>query len=509
MYIASYMLKSEKGMSELLRQVSRECRGEDIKVQLGRLKSVFLNHREVSAQEAVYRILSLPLSRKVVFINSSPKEERVSMLKSVCQLEKMDKESEDIYQTSLIDRYAARPDSLENLCLADFAANYITRSTHDNEDRDTNDALPPAEDQQNSLSRITLKNNLGSMYKRSQESIIRFHRFNREKEAEKLYRSKIMLGEKRVRIFLENTLTSILITKTNMMSFWPTNSQNATLNSEAMDDLTEYGPPRHAWDQVAPGAGENHARDEAEGMEEERHIEQEDLDANANLQQEQGNTSLLQRFTAESSRQLMSSEEYRTALRNLNNKQRQVVMFHRAWCKKALVAMRSAQQVEPYRIFLSGPGGVGKSHVISLIRNDTVKFLRLSGQVQPEDVVVLLTAPTGVAAFNIQGMTLHSALLLGTTKFSSQPLTHDKLNTLRMRLANLQLLIIDKISMVGSNMLLQIHRRLQQLKGSPDLVTSVFLLLETFTNSSQLHSHMFLVRSVMPMQDYILQVLYG
>ena len=72
--------------------------------------------------------------------------------------------------------------------------------------------------------------------------------------------------------------------------------------------------------------------------------------------------------------------------------------------------MRSAQQVEPYRVFLSGPGGVGKSHVISLIRNDTVKFLRLSGQVQPEDVVVLLTAPTGVAAFNIQGMTLHSAL---------------------------------------------------------------------------------------------------
>ena len=124
-----------------------------------------------------------------------------------------------IYQTSLIDRYAARPDSLENLCLAEFAVNYITRSIHDNEDGDTNDAL---EDQQSSLSRITLKNSLGSMYKRSQESIIRFHRFNREKEAEKLYRSCcICLGEKRVQIFLENTLTSVLIMKTNMMSFWP------------------------------------------------------------------------------------------------------------------------------------------------------------------------------------------------------------------------------------------------------------------------------------------------
>ena len=272
------------------------------------------------------------------------------MLKSVCHLEKMDKESEDIYQTSRIDRYAARPDSLENLCLAEFAANYITRSTHDNEDGDTNDA---AEDQQNSLSRITLKNNLGSMYKCSQESIICFHRFNHEKEAEKLYRSKLMLYLPWIdessdllreypdfRTHYEDKHDVILANERKY-------SQNATLISEAMDDLTEYGPPRHAWDQVAPGAGENHARDEAEGMEEEQHIEQEDLDANANLQQEQGNTSLLQRFTAESSRQLMSSEEYRTALWNLNNKQRQVVMFHRAWCKKALVAMRSAQQVEP------------------------------------------------------------------------------------------------------------------------------------------------------------------
>ena len=36
---------------------------------------------------------------------------------------------------------------------------------------------------------------------------------------------------------------------------------------------------------------------------------------------------LLQRFTAESSRELMSSEEYLSALRKLNNKQRQVMMF--------------------------------------------------------------------------------------------------------------------------------------------------------------------------------------
>ena len=69
-------------------------------------------------------------------------------------------------------------------------------------------------------------------------------------------------------------------------------SVNATLIGEAMDDLHERGPPQHAWDQVAPGAVEQDARDRAEGAEEERTIEQEDLDANARLFQQQQQTSV-------------------------------------------------------------------------------------------------------------------------------------------------------------------------------------------------------------------------
>ena len=118
MYIAAYMLKSERSMGELLKQVSKECGGEQIRTQLRRLGSVFLNHREVSAQEAVYRILSLPLkqmSRKVIFVNTAAKEDRVSLLKPINQIEHMDEDSEDIYQTSLIDRYSARPDQLNHV----------------------------------------------------------------------------------------------------------------------------------------------------------------------------------------------------------------------------------------------------------------------------------------------------------------------------------------------------------------------------------------------------------
>ena len=73
-----------------------------------RLGSVFLNHREVSAQEAVYRVLSLPLkqlSRKVVYINTEAKENRICLLKPTYIIDMLPDDSEDIYQTNLLDRY--------------------------------------------------------------------------------------------------------------------------------------------------------------------------------------------------------------------------------------------------------------------------------------------------------------------------------------------------------------------------------------------------------------------
>ena len=197
-------------------------------------------------------------------------------------------------------------------------------------------------------------------------------------------------------------------------------------------------------------------------------VEQEDLNANAELFQRNRTAPLLQRFTSENTNQLMSPEEYRKKIRQLNTKQRQVVDYHRRWCKQVVLSLQTNQPslAPPYRLFLSGPGGVGKSHVISLIHHDTIKLLRLSRQFEPEDILVLLTAPTGIAAMNINGMTIHSALLPGTSKNSFQALSQEKLNTLRLKLSNLKLLIIDEVSMVGCNILLQIHIHLQQLKGS-------------------------------------------
>ena len=46
-------------MGELLKQASKEYGNEDIRTQLRHLELVFLNHHEVIAQEAVYRVATL------------------------------------------------------------------------------------------------------------------------------------------------------------------------------------------------------------------------------------------------------------------------------------------------------------------------------------------------------------------------------------------------------------------------------------------------------------------
>ncbi|KAJ3915076.1 hypothetical protein F5877DRAFT_1473, partial [Lentinula edodes] len=73
-----------------------------------------------------------------------------------------------------------------------------------------------------------------------------------------------------------------------------------------------------------------------------------------------------------------------------------------------LIASHSQQkQSNPLRMFLGGPGGTGKSLVISA--------LKLFFENQGESRRFRLASYTGVAARNISGMTLHSALLLSTT----------------------------------------------------------------------------------------------
>ena len=487
MYVAAYMTKSENAMGELLKQTCREYKDDDIKTMLRRLGSVFLNHRELSAQEAAYRILSIPmkkLSRKVLFVNTDSQAERTAVLKPKKDLQDKDDLDEDIFQKNIVIRYAARPDCLEDVCLADFAANYTVSY---NEMEEVDDSVPQILDEHEEAGQdapfqaaypksIMLKNGMGRMHKRRREAVIRFRKFNSAKDTNNFYRAKLMLylhwrdEESDLIANYSDFATHYHAIAENIQENEGRFTMNLELIDQAIHENSVNGPPEHMWASIAPGTEHDNAQDKNEGVEVERDIDQEDLDANAamilpptaNMTSELG-----ARYQAEADKKLIPPHEYRQMVRSLNVKQREVVFYHRKWCKDAVVALRQNKRVVPYRLFLSGAGGVGKTHVIRLIHSDTRKLLALSNQIKPSDVTVLLTAPTGVASFNIGGMTIHSALLIYGGKYGKgvESVAFEKLNTLRSKLENLHLLVIDEVSMVGSDMLLNIHKRLDEIKG--------------------------------------------
>ena len=80
-YVASYIMKKERSIDELLKRVVSEARTDELKSQLRKVGSAFLTNREVSAQEAVYRILSIPMkqfSRSVVYVDTNTNNEIIA-----------------------------------------------------------------------------------------------------------------------------------------------------------------------------------------------------------------------------------------------------------------------------------------------------------------------------------------------------------------------------------------------------------------------------------------------
>ncbi|XP_066265421.1 uncharacterized protein [Branchiostoma lanceolatum] len=324
--------------------------------------------------------------------------------------------------------------------------------------------------------RIVLQNSLGVMYRRRRPAIIRFHR--EKEEGESKYRHLLMLyhpwrSEDELMDSYESygqhyeAVKQVIQCKEDLYTVKKTGLR------QALNDVHEMGPPEHAWDMLAPGAQQQQAEQEAEGVHTNRNIDPEDLQHNPDLHDESNQSNmdryaeLHARYTAEAKKSLLTPDEYREMMRTLNSKQRGIVDYHRQWCKDTVIALKGQKALPTYRLFVSGPGGVGKSHIIKLIHYETVRLLRLSLRFDPEDVIVLLTSFTGVAAFNIDGLTLHSAFLLetGNKGHEYRSLGSDKINTLRSRLSKLRLIIIDEISMVGADILVHVHRRLEDIMG--------------------------------------------
>jgi hypothetical protein len=119
-------------------------------------------------------------------------------------------------------------------------------------------------------------------------------------------------------------------------------------------------------------------------------------------------------------------------------------------------------------IFLTGKAGTGKTTFLHAIKNKTAKRL-------------VVTAPTGVAAINAGGVTLHSFFQLPFGPFvpgnQPQPGRHRIRREKRNLIISLDLLVIDEISMVRADLLDGVDSVLRRLRRNDQPFGGVQLLM--------------------------------
>jgi ATP-dependent DNA helicase PIF1 len=113
-------------------------------------------------------------------------------------------------------------------------------------------------------------------------------------------------------------------------------------------------------------------------------------------------------------------------------------------------------------LLVTGRAGTGKSTVLHRI-------------VAAEQRKVAVAAPTGVAALNVGGQTIHSLLRLPVGLIGNSRLYQDR--DLKKLLQTLDVLIIDEISMVSADLMDGIDRALREARGRPDPFGGVQLVL--------------------------------
>ena len=106
--------------------------------------------------------------------------------------------------------------------------------------------------------------------------------------------------------------------------------------------------PEHMWDQLATLTEGQHCASQ-QGDETLTDMSEEDLRHNSHVM-DTTSVPVLGRYEKAANSEEIPPDEYRQLVRQLNDKQRDIVMFHRQWCKSALVALRNDQPVKPYRV---------------------------------------------------------------------------------------------------------------------------------------------------------------
>ncbi|XP_071480520.1 uncharacterized protein [Diadema antillarum] len=475
MYLASYISKPEKTLGDVLKAVSKSSKHLGTKQTMKNVAHKFLTHREVSAQEATYRLLSLPLtrgSRQVVFVPTDLPQNRTRLLKPMAIINTMNDEDPDVFQTGLVEKYAARPDELEGLCLADFAAKYKTYQQSKGSDEEDDHTDEKERDHLSAI--IKLQDNMGNMSKRSTPAIIRSHQWSLKKQSEEYYHSQLMLyfpwRNEIQDLFQDSYKQSYEAKYEDLKRNKEMYEHHAEELADVLEDIEQNGIPEDSWVNVAPQTEQARMEEQMEGRQTDESLHNAiDTEATNTAQADTGSVP----HEYDVSTEVVSQDEWIKMIMSLNPKQYELHNFIVNWSS----AVALSRKEKPFHIFLTGGAGVGKSFLVRTIVQTIKRMFTRSGK--DRDGHILVCAPTGAAAYNIAGHTCHAAFKLPIQKRKDDdyiPLSTEKLASMKEALQDTKVVIIDEMSMVSADMLLTIHRRLCDVMGSNEPFGGVSIL---------------------------------
>jgi hypothetical protein len=327
---------------------------------------------------------------------------------------------------------------------------------------------------------LKLLDSSGFMRKRNIRKIIRFRHYGKMEDPHNYYREKLMLFvpwrdeeaellDPDIDIMQRIEVSEHLIHENSKPFYY-----DADVNDESLTNIV------------------NEIQDNLDITEEENHVVQNDME----LMQEgtfcemnfdenitTGNVRVEQFLPPRA----IPDDVYRGLMRTLNEKQRRFVL-------NSLHLLKT--NAAPFYYFLSGGAGVGKSHAVTAIVQSYMRYCGKIADINPEHFCVLVAAPTGKAAFNVFGMTLHSTFKLPPTQYNGKlcDLDEGALSGVRKNLIGVKLFIIDEISMVSVKMLYEVDQRLRQIYATSEdfggrSIIVVRILLNVDCNSKKIKNH--------------------
>ncbi|XP_047183305.1 uncharacterized protein LOC124849374 [Scophthalmus maximus] len=375
-----------------------------------------------------------------------------------------------MWMTSLVDRYKSRPEdgTFNDMCIATFASEYRVLSKSEN-----------------CKNAIQLGNHCGSVTKRTrtQPAVVCYARFSEDKYREAFCQSILQLflpyrvdeqlrppSFEKFQQFYENG--HVRLSDGSMHSVKDVvdvNRGSFEIEADELDKIQDIidseGLFEDAWCELCPEK-ELERLECKEELKDREPLEEYEVNPTG-----EGNVPDLaavgepvaQVANLEKKNNMCRSDGL-ALIRSLNEIQLSVFYQVRQWCLEKV----AGKKPDALHVFLTGGAGTGKSHLIKAIQYEATRLLSTMCR-NPDNICVELTAPTGIAAYNLHAATIHNTFGIGIdVRLPYTPLGEERLSTLRAKYSDLQLVIIDEISMVDHKLLAYVHGRLRQIKQVGD-----------------------------------------